>query len=114
MAKLLLIKSTVAGDDRQAGDIVGIFKDDHTFSVREQEYFDIVKVDDSDRNLNTQYPKLIPKLFWEDPTDGVLKEVVKEPRFWIQWDGAKVLNNIDRYTENSEKTISAIDTSKKG
>ena len=131
MAQILLIneRSLADKDDRQIGDVVGIYEDNHRFSILEEHIFDIVQVPETKKELEAMRPKcravyraksdgwqMEPpeeKEAWEDPVDGSLKEVVKRPRLDCRYekavtkDGEKTVlkENYSRLAENTSKTL---------
>ena len=123
MAQLLLIKeaSLTAADNRQIGDIVGIFDDNHVFTNREKELFNIVKVESSREVLDTENLLVQPQtreawrstttnwsieepqktIVWQDGNDW--KEIKDAPRFPTRYDRGAVAENYSR--ENANHTV---------
>lgn len=129
MTQLLLIKTTSlsAVDNREVGDVVGMFDDKHVFSEHEQAIFDIVKVDATKENLQLLYPetrsvlrtgttgwafeeKVERKEVWRD-SKGDWKEVVERPRFDVRYELGTLANNYARYEVNKENTLVAAEIS---
>ena len=125
MAQLLLIKEASLSDrdNRQVGDVVGIYSDDHVFSAHEHDIFEIVSVRDSKGTLELLMPKVRIALktnttnwvlegseerknVWQD-SDGAWKAVVTQPRFSLRYELDALANNFARYEENRETTIVA-------
>ena len=130
MTQLLLIKTTSLSsvDNREVGDVVGMFDDKHVFSEHEQAIFDIVKVEATKENLQLFYPEVRPVLrtgttgwvfeekaerkeVWRD-SKGDWKEVVESPRFKVRYELGTLTNNYTRYEENKTNTLVAAEISK--
>ena len=69
MAQLLCISTKTKKNNNALGDVVGVFPDDHVFSSKEQEMFDIVQVDQSEVDAATPEQRMM----FLDPTDDMWK-----------------------------------------
>ena len=129
MAQLLLIKeaSLSTRDNRQVGDVVGIFSDGHVFSRHEQDIYTIVQirdvsrevaqtdasltqvtVQDAQRAKTTDWTLEEPErqTVWKDP-DGNWRPVREAPRLPLRWDAdtERFRDNYSRHTENWEDPL---------
>jgi hypothetical protein len=108
-------------DNRQVGDVVGIFDDDHVFSEKEREIFQIVKVVPTTGTLKLLYPKIHTlarststdwvlgeaveyKEAWKD-ADGNWCEIIEKPRFPIRYEDGTLKENYSRIPENTATTL---------
>ena len=132
MAQLALIteKSLSRNDNRQVGDIVGVYKDEHIFSEHERSIFEIVKVPDSKiKGKDVEVREVVAKNgvwkfeepFDEEPDEDEkeppeTKEVWKDdkgnyrlvkvrPRFAKRYEKGEVKENYSRYKENLGEVI---------
>ena len=142
MAQLLLIagKSLSDMDNRESGDLIGIFDDSHVFSEHERKIFDVVKVkgsreeveksivqpevrtatkDEKDNTWSLSEDTSLTaeketKQVWDD--GGEWKELKVEPRFVLRYDdkSLEIEENYSRYAENKDTTLIAAETSKEG
>ena len=125
MAQLLLIteKSLSDRDNRQAGDIVGVYSDEHVFSEKELGMFDVVKIKEDRETIALLQPETRPVVrakstnwefeedlehsqVWRD-RDGNHKEIVEQPRLAMRYEDGKVVENYSRYAENDTTLIAA-------
>ena len=134
MAQLLLIKtdSLSARDNRENGDLIGVFEDGHIFTPHEQKIFNVVKIKGTREQVEAAFPvvetreavkderettwslkddsqlaeeqltKTEVKTVWDDAGDW--KEVKVQPRFDLRHD-VTVKENYSRYLENKETTL---------
>ena len=129
MAQLLLIKTESLSDrdNRENGDLIGVFEDSHVFSTHESRIFNVVKVKGTREEVEAAFPvvetsevvkdekdtwslkddsQLTPeketKTVWND--DGDWKEVKTKPRFYLRYD-VTVKENYSRYLKNKETTL---------
>ena len=125
MAKLLCInqKSLTDRDNRQIGDIVGVFPDDHKFSAIEQDIFDIISVPLDKAYIGSLNPtvqqainapvagwntieELEIKDVWKDST-GALKEIVEKPIYPLRYENGAIKENYSRIVSNRTVLIPA-------
>lgn len=122
MAKLLLIsEETMHGNDnRQIGDVVGIFDDAHIFSESEKAVFDIIQVPQSKLILDIQRPKTLfiykaktlewtleapeEQEAWKD-AEGNICEIKTKPTFFTRWENGQLYENFSRFPENTTISI---------
>lgn len=122
MTQLLLIndKSYTDNDDREIGDVVGIFDDSHTFSEKEKIIFDIVSVPETKvviqammKKVNAAFKSTTTdwtfdepeiKQLWEN-SDGDWMELEEKPRFELNYNAKnkKYTNNIESKVANNTK-----------
>lgn len=122
MAQLLLIKtgSLSSKDNRQVGDVVGVFPDDHVFSEHELKIFDVVSVEQTKTVLEMAWPEVHiahkskttewtldePEMVgvWRDKDD--YKQIKMPPRFATRLESGQLVENYSRYVENHTVLIS--------
>lgn len=119
MAQLLLIKSTSERDNRQPGDIIGIFHDLHVFSDQEKKVFDIVKVPDTKEAVEALRPALDVRPVvrtkdnqwtfeeeadhaevWRSYEQDDFKMVIEPPRFDVRYEAGQIKENYSRDAKN--------------
>jgi len=133
MAQLLLIKaeSMSATDNRQAGDLVGIFEDDHIFSEHELKIFQVEKVPGTKREIeiamvnpetgtaflgaNKKYTIITDlstlsisaetKPVWKNGLDW--QEIKVPPRFVLRDELGTIKENYSRFIENQTVLVKA-------
>lgn len=130
MAQLVLIneKSYTDNDDRKIGDIVAVFDDNHIFSEKEYDIFDIITVSESKEIIEEKIPDMqiarklnttewtldIPeeKQVWKD-INGNWNEIMSNPRFILNYKNGVISDNISTKINNNstiiEKTIKPIE-----
>ena len=124
MTQALLIteKSLSERDNRQVGDIVGLYSDDHVFSEKELSMFDVVQIAATKESLAQAQPEVREvtrakttdwtleeperKTAWKDK-DGSYKEVVEEPRLATRYEAGAVVENYSRIEANRTTTLIA-------
>jgi hypothetical protein len=124
MAQLLLISDSSLSDkdNRESGDIVGIYDDSHVFSKHELEIFTVVKfTGDKElvakdiapeartlvkaKDVNWGFEEnLERKEAWKD-SKGSWIEVVEQPRFVLRYEDGAIKENYTRYEENKTTTL---------
>lgn len=124
MARLLLIteKSLSTKDNRQVGDVVGVYDDKHVFSKTEASMFEIVDVPAVSRESLQQ--SVAPEVreatkakttewtvdepdrteVWKDGDD--YKQVVTRSRMALRYEDGQLKENYSRYIENHTVLIS--------
>ena len=122
MAQLLLItsKSLSAQDNRQIGDVVGVFDDKHIFSKAEQDMFEVVKLTGVSReSLQSTWPEVQEATrakttawtldeperaeVWKDGND--YKRVAIRPRLPVRYEDGQIKENYSRHLENHDVLI---------
>jgi len=123
MAQLLLIteKSLSAKDNRQVGDVVGIYDDRHVFSKAEQDMFEVVKVSGSRETLQSAASPEVREATRAQTTDWTLdeperaevwkdgndyKQIKTRPRLPLRYEDGQLKENYSRHLDNHEVLIS--------
>ena len=58
---MLLVKTANLSRGSKVGDIINYFSDEHKFTKREQEVFDIVKIDKTMKEIDDEVKLILPK-----------------------------------------------------
>ena len=122
MAQLLLIgeKSLSTKDNRQIGDVVGVFDDTHVFSKTELDVFNVVQiagsremvqevsapeVREATRAKSTEWTIDEPERteVWKD--GGDYKKIAVRPRLPLRYEDGQLKENYSRHAENHEILI---------
>jgi hypothetical protein len=123
MAQLLLIKTDTAV--AKAGDIVGVFPDEHVFTATEHAFFDIVPIKDTPREaidiLRPEVRQVVRSLkadwifeqdlerkeVWKD-ADGNYKEIVERKKYPLAFKDGLFVNNYSADVKNQSVLVSAV------
>ena len=116
MAKIVLINiNSYRKDINNLNDVVGIFDDNHKFSDREKELFNIVEKEGTKQKIEEEMKSKIPEIiyeekdrkeYWKDGED--YKEIKIKPKYLTTYDVIlkEFTDRIKDYSENFE-TIKA-------
>lgn len=131
MAQLLLIseKSLSDRDNRQIGDVVGVYPDEHVFSEKELSIFTVVQLPAAKETIELTAPQTREvtraattdwtldeperKQVWKD-ADGSHKEIVEAPRLATRYEAGAIVENYSRIAANTTTTLIAAPIAVKG
>jgi len=123
MSQLLLIKTDTA--IAKAGDIVGVFPDEHTFTVLEHSFFEIVPLKDTPRetvdSLRPEVCQVVRPLkegwvFESDlerkevykDADGNYKEIAEQKKYPLAYKDGLFVNNYSADVKNQTVLVAAV------
>ena len=130
MAKILLItEAQYRAGVNKIGDIIGVFDDSHKFSTKEIEAILLVSVPGTKTDIESTAPRHTRiqkaatlewtenfaevKNVWED-TEGNLREIVKDPKYKLYFNGSEIKDSVGSYPENLTIITTIKELSKNG
>jgi len=112
--KLALIKENKTHMEglNDIDDIVGFFEDDHIFTSKEIDLFDIIIIPGTRNDMKKKIPQIIKIReskeaeeirVWENPEDKKLSKIEKMPKYIIRYNHQtkEVEENFSKYPENN-------------
>jgi len=116
--KLALIKENKTHKNglNDIDDIVGFFEDDHVFTSKEIDLFNIIIIPGAREDMKKEIPQIIKIKeseeaeeirVWENPKDKKLRKIEKMPKYILKYNGKtqKVEENFSKYLENNKVKI---------
>lgn len=100
---LLISASTYRLGVNEIGDVVGIFPDSWTFTIKEINCFTIVTSVPAQATLELLKPNITianDKEYWDNSSDGRTYEIKHMPKYKLKYDTGAFSETFSRYPEN--------------